>query len=163
MYMGLMAAFHDDWRLSIRVITPLPLLHGLVYWLVLSPGGRAFAEETRMCTSADHEAEDLRPVEEEKSQIVCGIRGSVVLEEPPSPKLSLFSYPGSFQIPSTFLSLHPDIDQKQSIFDDVLQRFGYPADQDEERDRIMPIRPPTPMFGRLVNPFSPPTLANSCH
>jgi hypothetical protein len=151
--MGLMAAFHDDWRLSIRVITPLPLLNMLVYWLVLSPQGRNLAEETRKRTSAGIETDPTPTFGDVETRLphVRGLRGSVIFEEPPSPRFSLFSYPGSFQLPFHFLSLHPDIDQSRPTFEDVLQRFGCPPEQDEDRGRTMPMRPPTPMFGRLVS------------
>ncbi|KAF2429696.1 hypothetical protein EJ08DRAFT_697968 [Tothia fuscella] len=172
MYMGFMAAFHDDWRLSIRIIAPLPLLHGLVYWLMLTPKGRKFAEETRRRSSNGLSGAEVESVpthlvngrQEEgvgKLPHVSGLRGSIVFEEPQSPAPSLFSYPGSFQIPAPklpdrFLVLHPDVEEENlnSSFDEVLEKFGCPAPDVQgtvNGDSVTVMRPQTPMFGRLLS------------
>lgn len=148
--MGFMAAFHDDWRLSIRIITPLPLLHVAVYWFLLQPRGRVLAEATRQRTSAGKGAEaeckgNLEAPNAHEKRI------SILFPPPQSPQPSLFSYPGSFQSPLPYLTLHPDADQTETSFHDVLERFGCPREQDEIMNRTTTIRPPTPIFGRFVS------------
>ena len=126
MFMGFMAVFHNNWRISMRLFLPLPLFQGLIWWFVLSKDVRYAAESSRRSQTGH---DPIINIGDRQYNVMANhtwqlSRAASTVSRPPSAYLSH---------PRPYISLHPDVQNPRTLSQDLKNRFCYltACDQDE--------------------------------